>query len=175
MKLKQSFLASFGETAANTFLGFGLSLLLQWLYFDVYLGFPLRIGDNLMFAVVMTFVSLARGLTVRRLFEHWGLRAKLSAAVQAVLAERARQVGGEGYDAHHDEKHSPRDLALAAAAYLEVSGGGAKDRPPAGWPWDELYWNPKDIRRDLVRGTALGLAALDRLEAMRKPVRRRPF
>lgn len=67
--MKQSRWASFGETAFNTFLGFGLSLLLQWLYFDVWLGFPLHITDNLTFALIMTAVSLKRGFLVRRLFE----------------------------------------------------------------------------------------------------------
>ena len=170
--MKQSRWASFGETALNTFAGFGLSLFLQWLYFDVWLGFPLHIGQNLTFAVIMTAVSLARGFSIRRLCEALGIRVKLSPAMQAVIAERRRQIDHEGYDAAHDDQHTPEELAAAGAAYLLSCGAGKKNNPPICWRWHKRFWNPKDIRRDLVRGMALGLAGLELLDRSRKPKRR---
>jgi hypothetical protein len=162
--VKQSRLASWIETLTNTFAGFGLSLLLQYLYFDVWLGFPLHIADNFAFAVIMTVVSLARGFTMRRIFEALHIRRPLSPFMQAVVAERFRQVEQEGYDASHDLGHSPAELASAAAAYLVDP-----DRGSPLWPWLDGYKpDHQDKRRNYVRGAALALAAGELNDKLRK-------
>jgi hypothetical protein len=164
--MKQSRWGSFGESAANTFAGFFLSLGLQWLYFDWLLGFPLHITQNLFFAVVMTVVSLARGFTIRRIFEATGLRAKLSPFMQAVIAERRRQIEVEGWSLHHDDEHDIGMLAAAGATYAFYADqhlhhgieNWSKTSHPPMWPWPSEWWKPAGFRRDLVKAGALILA-----------------
>lgn len=165
--MKQSKLASWIETLTNTFAGFGLSLLLQYLYFDVWLGFPLHVSQNFAFAVIMTAVSLARGFTMRRIFEALHIRRPLSPFMQAAIAERFRQVEQEGFDAKHDDEHDPRDLAMAGAAYLMGKSHGRRL-----WPWRGGFKpDPSDLRHDLVRGAALSLAAGELNDKRRKTKR----
>ena len=166
--MKQSSWASWIETCTNTAVGFGLSLFLQWLYFDWYLGFPLQISANLVFALVMTVVSLARGFGVRRLFEKLHIRVPLSPGMTAVIAERRRQIEVEGWSADHDEKYPMGELARAGAAYL-ISGGGNGFAGKKVWPWGREWWKPdrKSPRRDFVRGLALGLAELEKYDRNR--------
>lgn len=82
-------------------------------------------------------------------------------AIRDVIAERRRQIEEEGYDAEHDDEHNgPDTLALAAVAYLlEASGISGEDF----WPWGTEF-KPKGKRRNLIRGNALGLAALERMD-----------
>ena len=58
-------------------------------------------------------------------------------AARDVLAERARQIGAEGWTPKHDDAH----------------GNGQM-----GW------WKPTDCRRDLVKAGALILAEIERLD-----------
>ena len=172
MNLKQSRLGSLREQLISTFSGFGLSLLLQWLFFDVYLGYPLHPVQNLTFAAIMTVVSIGRGYLIRRVAEHFGMRAKLSPALQLVAFERLRQQTVEGYDADRDDAYPAGELAAAAAAYLltarSADVGGAHIDPADIFPWTVEHWKPADVKRNLVKGCALGIAELDRLERMRR-------
>lgn len=163
--MKQSRLASWIETIANTAAGFGLSLFLQWLYFDWWLGFPLHIGDNLLFAVIMTVVSLARGFTMRRIFEALHVRRPLSPFMQAVIAERHRQVDGEGWSAEHDDQHKMGDLAHAGACYALFPG----QQPPLLWRWAQEWWKPTphDYRRQIVKASALLIAEGERFDRLK--------
>lgn len=167
--MKQSSWASWIETCTNTFVGFGLSLFLQWLYFDYFLGFPLQISANFIFALVMTVVSLARGFGVRRLFEKLHIRIPLSPAMIAVVAERRRQFEIEGWSTDHDDKYPIGELARAGAAYL-LSGTRMAFAGKKLWPWSRKSWKPSGIdpRRDLVRGLALGVAELEKYDRASK-------
>ncbi len=169
--MKQSKRMSLAESAINIAVGFGISLAAQ-IYFLPLLGVAISLHQNLNFALIMTVISLMRSFVLRRLFEFLHIRVPLSASLLAIAAERRRQQEVEGYDGAHDARHSPAELAAAGAAY--AIDAGVPGRPPAAcWPWDESYWKPRDLRRDLVRAAALIVAALDRLEAMRK--KRRAF
>ncbi len=110
---------------------------------------------------------------------------ELTKAAQDVLAERKRQMEVEGWTPEHDDEHAMGELAMAAAlyvapepifvhrdaedAFLSGNTGDRGDRRlhPEGhyraWPFDE---EPKlKSRRDnLVRGIALALADLERLD-----------
>lgn len=162
--MKQSRLASLLESWGNTVIGFAGSVAIQygvcWWW-----GLQLRLFDNLSIIGAFTVWSLLRNYGWRRAMEHWFPRRRLSAAMQAVIAERYRQIDQEGYDAEHDSAHAPEELARAAACYLLATNEHA---PPVHWMWDLYFWKPRDMRRNFVRGTALGMAALDRLEAGRK-------
>ena len=109
----------------------------------------------------------------------------MTKAASDVLAERARQVDAEGWTVAHDDSHSDRSMALAAACYamfasvsyaqrastdlpasLSTTGG-----PLTGWsaflrlwPWDRKWWKPKSHRADLVRAGALIIAEIERLD-----------
>lgn len=119
-------------------------------------------GDTRTFDTVAAVLHHA--VELRDLLEHPTLRALLRA-----LAERERQVVGEGFDTDHDDNHSDHQaLAYAAGSYLSPvwKNTDAKDkgRPPLQWPWEEAWWKPKDKVRDAERGAALALAYLEQLD-----------
>lgn len=84
--------------------------------------------------------------------------------LEAIAAERQRQIDIEGYDAEHDATHGLHELALAAAAHaLHVAGRLDAEEL---WPWPGS-WKPKvaDPARGLAVAGALIAAALDRLHS----------
>lgn len=89
--------------------------------------------------------------------------------MEAIQAERRRQIEAEGWTPEHDDQHETGDLLRAATIYYQHAA--RKDMPlallpdgaPFGWPWDRKWWKPKDPRRDLVRAGALALAEKDRI------------
>lgn len=166
--MKQSKAMSMVESVANIAVGFGISLWAQW-YFLPLLGVTIALRQNLMFALIMTVISIARSYGMRRVFEALHTRRPMTAFEQAVLAEVLRQQQSEGYSAAHDDKYDAGELARAGACYLLLAGkGDAFPTPPIMWPWGENFWNPKDIRRDLARGCALGIAEGNKLDRARK-------
>lgn len=95
--------------------------------------------------------------------------------IEAIAAERKRQIEAEGWDHAHDAEHSDGSLAVAAACYALTGHALHIDDPRGGgavvpfwsvslWPWDRKWWKPKDRRRDLVRAGALTAAEIDRLD-----------
>lgn len=98
----------------------------------------------------------------------------MSGGVQAIAAERARQIKLEGWASVHDDVHVRGEIAGAAACYLlhglDVGRVDLKDRVRALvielWPWAADWWKPKDRRRDLVRAGALIAAEIDRLDRL---------
>ncbi|WP_425328329.1 hypothetical protein [Pseudomonas nitroreducens] len=88
-----------------------------------------------------------------------------------VQAERRRQIEAEGWTLEHDDQHKPGELAQAAVAYLLYAfPREAFDRTYAArlWPWISGF-KPMGERRDLERGLALGLAALERFDRTAAP------
>lgn len=88
-----------------------------------------------------------------------------------VLFERRRQIIVEKFDAaHDDEEHPPGDLERAAAVYALYDLGVPGSMPVEAfngnrmWPWDWQWLKPKTHRRNLVRATALLLAAIDKID-----------
>jgi hypothetical protein len=83
----------------------------------------------------------------------------------AMVAERERQLHGEGWAPEHDDQHRPGELAAAGVCYAMPHAAGIPEDPratPEVWPWDAEWWKPKDVRADLVRAGALLAAELDR-------------
>lgn len=81
---------------------------------------------------------------------------ELTQAAKDVLAERRRQIEGEGWTPEHDDEHKDGQLALAAACYaLNAAGSGCE--VARNWPWDGSWWKPTDQRRDLVKAAALNV------------------
>jgi hypothetical protein len=99
----------------------------------------------------------------------------MSKAIKDVIVERWRQIEDEGFTAEHDDQHVDGSLAQVAICYADYAIGQVRQWSPAGcyWPpsWNEAWWKPKDIRRNLVCAGALIIAEierLDRLEATNK-------
>jgi len=106
--------------------------------------------------------------------ETLGGQAELD-AIELVLAERIRQVDGEGWTpAHDDVERREGQLAAAGASYalavhqkaLVHARTGSLDvkpsAPHARWPFSPLAWRPAGMRRMAVKATALILAELAR-------------
>jgi hypothetical protein len=184
--MKQSRFMSLLETTLSTAAGFFLSLFVQWLVLPVLLGVNIPIEMNLVFAAIMTVVSLARQFVLRRLFEALHIRRPLSAFKQAVIAECFRQKEVEGFDEAHDDDHDAGELSAAGAAYAlavterrQASDGGTQPYnykapipAPQFWPWHRRWWKPFDDRRDLVRAAALIIAEGEKFDRARKSKRR---
>jgi len=173
--MMQSRIMSLRESVSNTAIGFVLSLVAQYVFLPI-IGVPIALWQNFAFAVFMTLVSVARGYVVRRWFEKRRESFPITPFVHAVLAERARQISGEGYSGKHDEEtHAPGDLALAGAAYGFSAGYtahfGSAPNVPSWWPWRPFDYRPHGYRRDLVRGAALYIAEGELTDRNRKPQR----
>jgi hypothetical protein len=170
--MKQSRVMSLVESLANIAVGFGLSILCQALVLPA-LGVAIPWTANLLFAVFMTAVSIARQFVMRRLFEALHIRRPLSPFMQAVIAERFRQIEVEGWDAAHDDReHLPGEIAMAGGCYAISHTGlsGEKCSQPHMWPWSAGWWKPQNFRRDLVRAAALIVAEGEKFDR-RKPLR----
>ena len=96
-------------------------------------------------------------------------------AVEFILAERIRQVDGEGWTpAHDDLERREGQLAAAGASYalavaqkaLVHARTGSLDVKPSAphprWPFSPLAWKPAGMRRMTVKALALVLAELAR-------------
>lgn len=164
--MKQSRLMSMLETCLNTVIGFVIAIATQILVFPLF-GYSPPLSTNLQIGLVFTVVSIMRGFVLRRLFEALHIRRPLSPTMQAVIAERFRQIDQEGWSTDHDDKHNRGELAQAGASYL-LHAGTESVTVPHEWPWTAEWWKPNGYRRDLVRGIALAIAEGERFDRMRK-------
>ncbi len=91
-----------------------------------------------------------------------------SQAARDVLVERNRQISAEGWSPEHDDEHDAGELVRAAICYaapfsfMKISKVGGL--VPEHWPWDALWWKPKDERRNLIKAAALLIAEIERLD-----------
>lgn len=171
--MKQSRSASLTEAVLNTLAGFGISLAAQWFFLPL-LGVAISLHQNLIFALIMTVISIARTFILRRVFEFLHIRTPMSPAMLAVIAERRRQIDAEGWTVEHDDAHPLGELACAGAAYAlhrDIDDGAMPDV----WPWSPAWWKPRGFRRDLVRAGALILAEIERFDRLRKRQPARPI
>lgn len=181
--MKQSKLMSMLETCLNTAIGFVIAILAQVFVFPLF-GFSPPLSTNFKIALIFTVISIVRGFVLRRMFEFLHIRRPLSAFVQAVIAERFRQVEAEGWSSEHDDDHADGELALAGAAYavgerrallhLEDADGIrnlTRTIPFTGrmiWPWSRGWWKPDHDRRNLVKACALIIAEGEKFDRNRK-------
>lgn len=88
----------------------------------------------------------------------------MNAAIEAIAAERQRQIEAEGWTPEHDDEHDEGDLAKAAACYAAGEEVRSTATGYALWPWDSDWWKSSDRRRDLVKAGALIVAEIERLD-----------
>jgi hypothetical protein len=93
--------------------------------------------------------------------------------IEAIAAERRRQIEQEGWTAEHDDQHGPGDLAGAGSAYPMSAAASLLSgltapipEPPPFFPFEAEDWKPRDPRSDLVRAGALIAAEIDRLDRL---------
>jgi len=91
-----------------------------------------------------------------------------SQSCRDVAAERYRQLYEEGWTPKHDDAHTDRAIAKAAACYALAAAGTDTNYLPALWPWDSGWWKPRGARENLVRAAALILAEIDRIDRVAK-------
>ncbi|MER9706088.1 hypothetical protein NKJ10_17835 [Mesorhizobium sp. M0204] len=135
-------------------------------------------GPKTYFGTVAEYIAAANPDTITMLLSAYeGLS---SDAVRDVVAERRRQVEGEGWTAEHDDKHNDGEIARAAGIYAVIAGSDATDyRNVTGgyvlnyilrglmkyyWPWSPTWFKPTNRRRDLVKAAALIIAEIERLD-----------
>ena len=171
--MKQSRSTSFLKSLISTAAGFTIGLASQYFILPL-LGVAISLHQNITFAVIMTVISIARGYLLERVFEFFGMRVRLSAFMQAAIAERFRQIEQEGWSTSHDDLHPVGELAAAGSCYaiMPTWRRRADDdfgpEPPMTWPWSESWWKPRDNRRDLVRACALIIAEGEKFDRNRK-------
>lgn len=169
--MKQSRAMSLVESVVNILVGFGISLGAQVVFLPM-LGVAVSLGQNLVFALIMTVISIARSYLLRRLFEALHIRRPLTPAMNAVIAERWRQIDQEGWSIEHDDAHEDGELARAGASYGYAAGNwpraGKPAHPPMEWPWRATDWKPDGFRRALVKGAALTLAEIEKFDRGRR-------
>jgi hypothetical protein len=169
--MKQSKLMSWLESLVNIAVGFGISLAAQTFFLPL-LGVQIEFRQNLLFALIMTVISILRSYTLRRVFEALHIRRPQSAFVQAVIAERFRQIEQEGWSTDHDDNsHSEGQLAYAGGVYALHAGMPAGSASPPEWAWGDQWWKPAGFRRDLVKACALIIAEGEKFDRKRKSSR----
>lgn len=109
----------------------------------------------------------------RALAAHPKAEPQVAAAARDVLAERQRQISVEGWTPEHDDGHVNDEIAAYAALYLLPEGARDWDASSTGYG-DTLgealmpcgWYMPtfKDRRGQLVKGAALALAEIERLD-----------
>lgn len=91
----------------------------------------------------------------------------MRSGVSRISAERARQIGEEGWSPEHDDEHADGQMAWAAVCYAapgKVYRVGSRPYDP--WPWAER-WDKRtehDRIRQLTIAGALIAAEIDRLQ-----------
>lgn len=92
--------------------------------------------------------------------------------INEIIAERKRQIEVVGYDAAHDDGHQRAEMAMAAACYVYPRGitQRYREQVPLVWPWAKRWWKPEpgSRRRELIKGAALIVAEIERLDRARE-------
>lgn len=83
-----------------------------------------------------------------------------------MMNERDRRVNEEGWTSEHDDAYPMGKLAQAGATYAKNAGVPFVNQPPHGWPFPREWWEPTNLRRDLVKAAALILAEIERFDRM---------
>ncbi len=83
-------------------------------------------------------------------------------AINAVGAERDRQVNDLGFDDHHDNAHTKGELASAASCYSALAGNPRAQS--TAWPFGQENFKPSNDKLiDLAKAGALILAEIERV------------
>lgn len=96
--------------------------------------------------------------------------------VYKIALERQRQIESEGWTAHHDDRHTDQEMAMAGACYAlshearrNIEEAYNADIRSIIWPWTHEWYKPSipgnrtSRIRELTKAGALIAAEIDRL------------
>lgn len=87
--------------------------------------------------------------------------------IDAIGAERRRQIESEGWSPKHDDAYVDCELARAALTYAMSAATTVEPAVILGkgwWPWANEWFKPSTPRRDLIRAGALIVAEIERID-----------
>lgn len=130
---------------------------------QVQIAFALGLTIGVILVGLALFVSAVRNAPVVETISPHTYQAMVE-----IGAERARQIGAEGWTPEHDDEHGDGSLASAAACYavgFRIHASNGEDGVRAAWLWPRGWqFNPADRRRELVKAGALIVAEIERLD-----------
>lgn len=101
----------------------------------------------------------------------------MKSAIELISLERRRQIEVEVFTPEHDDtEHSCGELAMAAMCYMLDTVWRPAQMAPLGWPWlghggmDGFKPTPEDRIRELVKGCALAVAEIERLQRIEQKI-----
>lgn len=123
---------------------------------------------------VKAYPDLSAELIADEIFNNQENNASISAAIIDVIAERQRQITGEGFTPEQDDKYDRAEMVSAALSYIRLAtiwkdkdpDCYRKSSAPMSWPWLSEYWKPTNPRRDLIKGIALLIAEAERRDRL---------
>jgi len=102
---------------------------------------------------------------------HDALLSITGPGLRDAMTERVAQIDA-GFTLAHDRAHTAAQLAAAAISYGNTAADQlagrdySPDERPDTWPWEGEAWRPADARANAVKGIALWLAVLDRIDGV---------
>lgn len=119
---------------------------------------------------VPAYYDLSAELIADEIFNNKENTLQVSAALADIISERQRQITGEGFTPEQDDKYDREELVSAAISYIRLAtiwkdkdpDSYRKSSAPMSWPWSPEWWKPANPRRDMIKGIALLIAALER-------------
>lgn len=119
---------------------------------------------------VPAYYDLSTELIADEIFNNKENTHQVSAALADIIAERQRQITDEGFTPEQDDKYDREELVSAAISYIHLATIWKDKDPdcyrnssaPMSWPWSPEWWRPTNPRRDMIKGIALLIAALER-------------
>lgn len=119
---------------------------------------------------VKAYTDLSAELIADEIFNNKENDASISAAMIDVIAERQRQITGEGFTSEQDDKYDRAELVSAALSYIRLAtiwkdkdpDSYRESRAPMSWPWSPEWWKPTNPRHDMIKGIALLIAEAER-------------
>lgn len=115
-----------------------------------------------------TFSAEGEGAAAKPNFVVHVRGAAATVGMRDVAMERLRQIE-IGYDAEHDDKHSPGEIARAAACYAthgegRLFGISSLLVPTQVWPYRWEFKPEAFTRQNYVKAAAMLLAEIDRMD-----------
>lgn len=119
---------------------------------------------------VPAYYDLSAELIADTIFNNKENTHQVSAAQADIISERQRQITDEGFTPEQDDKYDREELVSAAISYIRLATIWKDKDPvsyrnccaPMSWPWSPEWWKPTNPRRDMIKGIALLIAALER-------------
>lgn len=123
---------------------------------------------------ITCYYDLSAELIADEIFNNKENDASISAAIIDVIAERQRQISGEGFTPEQDDEYDRDELISAAISYIRLAtiwkdkdpDSYRKSSAPMSWPWSPEWWKPTNPRRDMIKGIALLPAEAERQDRL---------